>query len=166
MYLLFENIRNGVTIMSVGDSHKTITGMFALLMLAGFFLSAGCAGTPRNQGLNAAATLEEQWGISVVGIRLTAAGHMLDFRYKVLDPEKASHLLDRQNKSYLVDEKSGVIMTVPKTKIGPLRQTAVKPVAGKNYIVLFGNMGDAVKPGNKVTVVIGNFKAENLIVEQ
>jgi len=37
-------------------------------------------------------SLEETWGIQIMGSRQTAAGHMIDFRYRVLDPEKAGPL--------------------------------------------------------------------------
>jgi len=133
-------------------------------VLTVFILMAGLLGCATS-GTKARQGFEEQWGIRIVSIRLTAAGHMLDFRYKVIDPEKASTLLDRRNKSYLVHQRTGVKMTVPRTRLGPLRQTAVKPAAGKDYFILFGNMGDVVKQGDKVTVVIGDFKAENLTVE-
>jgi predicted secreted protein len=36
---------------------------------------------------------------------------------------------------------------------------------GRNYSVLFSNMNRSVKKGDKVTIVIGGFKAENLVVE-
>jgi hypothetical protein len=52
-------------------------------------------------------------------------------------------------------------------KVGPLRQTvrSGKPEANRNYFILFANPGKYVKPGNKVTVVIGDFKAEDIVVE-
>ena len=33
--------------------------------------------------------MQKQWGIEVNSLRLSANGHMLDFRYRVLDPAKA-----------------------------------------------------------------------------
>ena len=111
-------------------------------------------------------SLEERWGIKILSIRQSANGYMLDFRYRVSDPDKASLLLGRKDKPYLVDQASGAKFMVPSApKIGPLRQTSVKPIAGRNYFILFANPGKYVKPGNKVTVVIGEFKAENLVVE-
>ena len=57
--------------------------------------------------------LEETWGIQVEGIRLSAAGYMLDFRYRVLDPEKAAALFDRKTKPYLIDQESGAKFMIP-----------------------------------------------------
>jgi hypothetical protein len=111
-------------------------------------------------------SLEEKWGIRILSIRQSANGYMLDFRYRVIDPEKASLLLSRKEKPYLIDQASGARFMVPSSpKIGPLRQTALKPIADRNYFILFANPGKYVKPGNKVTVVIGEFRAENLVVE-
>jgi hypothetical protein len=41
----------------------------------------------------------------------------------------------------------------------------VKPVANRDYIILFGNPGNLVKQGSRVTVVIGDLKVEDLVVE-
>jgi len=111
-------------------------------------------------------SLEERWGIRVLSIRQSANGYMLDFRYRVLDPEKAFLLMNRKEKPYLIDQASGAKFMVPSApKVGPLRQTSVKPTPNRNYFIIFANPGKYVKPGNKVTVVIGEFRAENLVVE-
>lgn len=111
-------------------------------------------------------SLEEKWGIQICGIRLSAADYMLDFRYRVVDPNKAAPLLSRRAKPYLIDEASGAKLIVPAPpKVGSLRQKSNQPRAGKIYFIIFSNPSKLVRRGNKVTVVIGDFKAENLIVE-
>ena len=108
--------------------------------------------------------MAEKWGIEISSIRMTANNHMIDFRYRVLDAKKAETLFERETKPYLIDQASGKVLAVPNTaKVGPLRSSN-KPKEGKIYWMFFGNSG-VVKAGNKVTVVIGEFKAENLIVE-
>jgi hypothetical protein len=112
--------------------------------------------------------LKERWGIEVIGIRRTAAEYMLNFQYRVTDPDKALALFDRKIKPYLIDQTSGAAMMVPSPpKIGPLRQTTRNsgPVAGKTYFIFFANPAKFIKQGNKVTVVIGDFRAENLTVK-
>ena len=109
--------------------------------------------------------MEEKYGVLIKGVRLTAADHMIDFRYRIIDSEKASMLADRQTKPYLIDQATGTKLPVPRTRLGPMRQTAVKPAADRDYIILFGNPNKLVKQGSRVTVVIGDFKVENLIVE-
>jgi hypothetical protein len=109
--------------------------------------------------------LEESWGIRILGLRLSAGGYMLDFRYRVLDPTKAAPLLDRSVKPHLIDQASGAKVIVPSPpKIGPLRTTQA-PQAGRSYFVIFANPGVYIERGSKVTVVIGDFRAEDLTVE-
>ena len=109
--------------------------------------------------------LAKQWGIEIASIRLTANDHMIDYRYKVLDADKATDLFKRQIKPYLIHQETGKVLAVPETaKLGPLRNSNI-PQEGKIYWMFFGNSGNLVKAGDSVTVVIGEFRVENLIVE-
>jgi len=112
--------------------------------------------------------IQDRWGIEIVAIRLSAAGQMLDFRYRIINPDKALPILDPKVKPYLIDQKSGARFVVPITpKVGSLRQTSRSgnPEVNRIYFILFGNPGGTVKLGDKVTVVVGDFRAENLIVQ-
>jgi len=107
---------------------------------------------------------ERTWGVEIVGVRRVSSGYMLEFRYRVLDPEKAKPLTDKTVRPYLHDEASGVTLSVPALeKVGEVRQTAT-PQADRSYYMLFGNPGQIVKPGNRVSVVIGKFRADGIIV--
>ncbi len=133
--------------------------------LTGLASSTGRAATPAAGPARAASTIEESWGVQIEGIHLSAGGYLLDFRYCVLDPEKARPILDRSARPFLVDEASGRTLIVPDPpKVGPLRPRG-EPVEGKSYFVLFGNPGKFIKAGSKVTVVIGDFRAPALTVE-
>ena len=141
---------------------RTCNSAMATGIVAALLLLVGCA-TVRGGGGD---TIEEEWGIRPVSIRRTAAGYMLDFRYEVVDPEKAAPIMRRPMKPYLIDQASGVILIVPAPpKVGALRQTTLAPTKGRIYFVMFANPGGYVKAGNKVTVVIGDFRAEDLVVE-
>ena len=121
---------------------------------------------PKDTAESRAQELKAKWGIEVVALRLTAAGHMLDFRYKILDPEKAVALMDRKDKPVLIHQDSGKRTGVPKPpKVGRLRQRSNAPKAGRHYFMLFANPGHYFKAGDKVTIEIGKFRAENLMVE-
>lgn len=146
----------------------------AALVTAGwlYFAGAGLAALSEGGKLPPAAAswdigdaMTDQWGVEVVSLRRTANGHMLDFRYRVLDPEKASSLFVRSTKPHLIHQASGKVLAVPNAgKVGPLRNSNT-PKEGRTYWMFFGNTGDLVKPGDKVTVAIGDFRAEDLIVE-
>ena len=114
--------------------------------------------------------LEREWGIKLLGLNVTAAGYSLDLRYHVLEPRKAAPLLNRAFNftPYVVVEKSGARLGVPFTeKAGSLRSsvsTTSQIQAGRTYSVLFANPGSHVSAGDRVTVVIGDFVAENVVV--
>lgn len=111
-------------------------------------------------------TIEQQWGIRIMSLRTSSAGYMLDFRFKVLDPEKAKPLLDKKNRAALIHARTGATMNVPTTpKVGALRQKATTPKAGRIYFMFFGNPGQLVKAGDEVSIVIGNFRADRLTVQ-
>ena len=102
--------------------------------------------------------MQSKWGIQVVALRTTAAGSMLDFRYKVLDAEKAEALFTRKTKPYLIHQESGKVLSVPVTaKVGPLRSTN-KPKQDRVYWMFFGNKTKLDQPGDKITVTIGRFR--------
>jgi hypothetical protein len=142
-----------------------------LLVLA-CLLAVGCAGADKQlpaQPAPSAGTAgpEEQLGIKVEAIRWSADGYMLDFRYRVVDPEKALLIMDRAVKPYIIDEASGARFLIPSSpKVGPMRQTTRRPEAGRMYWLLFANPAKYIKPGNQVTVVVGDYRLEHLVVEQ
>jgi hypothetical protein len=49
-------------------------------------------------------------------------------------------------------------------KIGALRTSSMMPQSGRTYWMFFGNPG-IVKPGGKVSVVIGEFRAEDILIQ-
>jgi hypothetical protein len=140
---------------------RSATARFLLLLL---IMGMTACATTGNVSLSGD-PLVDRWGVKVLQIRLSAEGYMLDFRYRVLDPGKAEPLFDRNKQPYLIDQATGAKFLVPESpKVGAMRSTR-PPKQDKNYFILFANPGRYVKQGNKVTVVIGDFRAENLIVE-
>jgi hypothetical protein len=102
----------------------------------------------------------ERWGVDQLRVHQTADGHLLDLRYRVVDPQRAGSLLAKAATAYLTHERSGQRLPVPTTpKAGPLRNTG-QPRAGRSYFALFSNPGKVVKPGDKVSLVLGDLTAE------
>ncbi|MEW8689576.1 MAG: hypothetical protein AB2535_00690 [Candidatus Thiodiazotropha endolucinida] len=111
--------------------------------------------------------IADKWGIRLISLRLTAAGYMIDFRFRVLNVEKSKNFFDQRVKPHLVVERSNAKLPIPMAaKVGAFRTTNrgqnIKP--NKTYYMVFGNPDAHVKSGEKVTMVIGDFKAEHLIV--
>jgi hypothetical protein len=105
------------------------------------------------------------WGIDSIGVKLVESGELVRFSYRVLDPAKATVLNDQRNLASLNDPKAGVSLVVPTMeKVGPLRQST-PPEAGRSYWMTFSNKGRRVARGHRVDVVIGQFKASNLVVD-
>jgi len=109
--------------------------------------------------------MKRQWGVEVLYVRQTAAGYMLEFRYKVLDADKAKPLFERQTKPLLTHEETGARLIVPTpAKTGALRNSNL-PLAGHTYWMFFANPGRLVQPGDHVDIDIGAFRVAGLVVQ-
>lgn len=154
------------------------------LLLAG----AGCASIrqkPAGQGVSSSAIrpeapptntsvlseemtadLARRWGVAVESLRLSAHGHLLDMRYRVLNAAKASALGDPKSKAFLIHEATGARLKVPSMpKVGALRSTATRLTPGTIYVMLFANQGLMVKSHDLVTLEIGACRIEHLKVQ-
>ncbi len=108
----------------------------------------------------------EYWGIKDPVVRLTAAGYMLDFRFRVTDIEKSKTLFDKKIIPVVVRDLDNSQLKVPASeKIGALRQSPRFVKKGKQYFMYFANPGRRVKKGEKVTVKIGEFILPGVVVQ-
>jgi hypothetical protein len=106
-----------------------------------------------------------RFGVDQMRVRYTASGASLEFRYRVVDPDKAMALVDKRATPYLYDQASGVRVEVPTMEqIGTLRQQAL-PELGREYWMVFSNPGKIVRRGNRVDVKVGYFQVRGLVVE-
>ena len=95
--------------------------------------------------------LEQSYGIQVELIGVTAAGGMVDFRFRVLDADKARALFANHNNLPVLNPVgSSVNIAVPE---GAGHSMSFED--GKVYYMLFGNSGGAIRPGTPVQVIIG-----------
>jgi hypothetical protein len=105
------------------------------------------------------------WGVDSLTVKYTESGEMIRFSYRVVDPQKAAALNDKNAEPSLIAPQAGVKLVIPEMeKVGKLRQSST-PIAGKSYWMAFSNSGRRVRPGDRVDVQIGNFRAEGLVVE-
>ena len=128
------------------------------------------AGTPyRNQPVRTANRARAYyglvWGVESLSVKAVESGEIIRFTYHVIDADKARTLNDKQLEPALIVPEKGVKLVVPSLeKVGLLRQMST-PVEGKSYWMAFSNSGRLVKRGDRVNVVIGQFHADNLVVE-
>ena len=121
--------------------------------------------TPTRFSKRATIYFESLWGIDSLAVRAAESGEIIRFSYRVLDPDKAAQLNDKKSEPLLYDQRARVQLVVPSLeKVGKLRQSS-SPITGKSYWMAFSNPGRNVKPGDHVSVVIGKFRAEGLLVE-
>ena len=108
---------------------------------------------------------EGLWGVGDLRVKEAESGELIRFNYRVLDPNKAAALSDKKMEPELYDAQAAVKLTVPQMeKVGKLRQEST-PKAGMTYWMAFSNPTRVVKRGHRVDVVIGSFRATNLVVE-
>jgi hypothetical protein len=112
-----------------------------------------------------ATLLRRLWGIDDVHVRSTASGALVRFSYRVVSADKAKILNSKDATPYLVDEQHGLALQVPvMEQVGQLRQVAT-PQDGRDYWMAFSNKGRYLKPGNHVTLIVGNLRINGLVVE-
>jgi hypothetical protein len=146
---------------------KLVAIVLVLLLVLGAFALRAWApwrGTDVRAGTSLvnAEGLAAAYGIDVTLVGLTAAGGMVDFRYQVVDPDKADpviHDLDVYPK--IVVEDTGetlALRTLPHNHIKTLD-------LGGNYFFLLPNAHNAIHAGTSVTLVIGDVRLEHVIVQ-
>jgi hypothetical protein len=136
----------------------THTMLELALLAAGALAASGCAGTGGGTSVREAP-------IAIESVRLTAAGHYIDLRYRVIDPATAQAALGPKVRPTLINEDNGAVMAVPTTaKLGSLRQTQARQEEGRTYFVFFVNTG-GVRPGSRVTAELGPLHFEDLTVQ-
>jgi hypothetical protein len=108
---------------------------------------------------------KSQWGVDNMRVQRAASGKLVRFSYRVVDPARATVLNAERDIPYLIDPKRNVVLQVPKLEqVGDLRQKGT-PVAGMTYWMAFSNKNEPVKAGDRVSIAIGTFRADGLIVE-
>lgn len=178
-----------LTLLFSGDAFLRRSRLFTLGLLAGGLLG-GAPGSYADQSQPAAGSSQtasakprvtqvpaparsqraEMWyaasyGIDDIHVHPVSSGQSIEFRYRVLDADKAALLTDRNASPSLVDQLTGTKLQVPVVEqIGSLRQTT-KPQVGKQYFMLFSNPGKLVKAGRRVDLICGRIHMRGLVVE-
>ena len=120
------------------------------LVLLGLLLAASplwAGGTP------SPAVPDHAPPIAITSVRWSAAGYMLDVRYRILDVDGAWAAFNRRQRPVLHHAASGATLIVPAPAyVGPLVQTSERPKPDRIYFMFFANPGRLVQPGDTVTL--------------
>jgi len=99
-------------------------------------------------------------GITVTLLGVTGGGGMIEFRYQVVDPDKASLLLhDKDKTPILVAEGSGEVIGL----VARPHAHKAELLLGGTYFFMLANTQNALRDGTKVTVIIGDVRLEHLV---
>ena len=97
--------------------------------------------------------LEDQYGLRVNLVAVTALGGMVDLRLKIIDGEKAKLLLqDQANFPSLYVGDANVTLNVAED----VKSQEISFDDDGNLFLLYPNSGNAIKPGTPVNVLFGN----------
>jgi hypothetical protein len=153
--------------LSLAARHRSLPLLLAIPLIA-LIAAGGYIGWRAWSGPRAASDpavpprspeIELRWGIRITQVGVTADGGMVDFRYQVIDPDKALAMnQDLNNIPVLTDEASGTLINsaalmAPKHDLRP----------GQTYFLLYRNTDGAIKRGNPVTVKVGDLLLEHLV---
>ncbi|MBS0434791.1 MAG: hypothetical protein JSR75_07845 [Proteobacteria bacterium] len=97
--------------------------------------------------------LEQQHGLQVAQLALTASGGLVDVRFKVLDAAKVKSLLgDAAHPPMLIAGDKPPLMPPHHALKG------ARFAPGQVFYILYPNLRGAVQPGGEVTVAIGDVR--------
>jgi hypothetical protein len=106
--------------------------------------------------------MADRYGIDVTLVAVSAAGGMIDFRYQVVDPEKADGVLhDDTLLPILVREDTGETLILS----SPPHHHATVLELGATYFFLFANAHNAIHDGTLVTLVLGDVRLEHIVAQ-
>lgn len=137
--------------------------IFALIAVSDilFRMGVGTAPLERNDAIPetviSAQALEEQYGIRLSLVAVTAAGGIVEVSYRVIDPLKAVKLIKQESVGIMpmVYVENRRVMLMPNSTM-----RAPQLIAGRVYYMLLPNTQNAVTRGTLVTVVFGDVALE------
>ena len=106
------------------------------------------------------AAVQDKYGIRITHLAVLADGGLIDFRFQVLDPDKAAPLFELENRPLLYVEASG--LKVDSLYHPPHGHTIV---AGKSQYFIYNNHQGAIRSGSPVAVVMGDLRLEHIVAK-
>jgi hypothetical protein len=162
-----EILMNEMTANAVGGRRRLNRTLIVAVILAGVILVGLLAARDQQQPEAVVASpemttisqsaLEEQHGLRVNLVAVTAAGGLVDVRLKILDGGKAEALLgDPSNLPVVLVPDKDVTLELP----DEAKSQEIRFEDNGNYFLMFPNTANAVKPGTPVNILFGNLQLE------
>ena len=150
----------------VRRTRRTLVGVVLLVVVA--VLAGRAWWSERGTDIRAGTTrvsaegMAGRYGIDVTLVAVTAAGGLVEFRYQVVDPDKADRIVhDPELAPALVDEDSGQTLVMA----SPPHHHGGELELGGSYFFLLANAHNTLQRGDEVTVVIGDARLEHVEVQ-
>ena len=142
-------------------------GLVALLLAAGVLGRELWPSPEKGVDIRAGTTavtakaMAARYGIDVTLIGVSAAGGLVDFRYQVVDPDKANPIIhDIDLFPKLVEENTGATLVMRSLPHNHKKELEF----GGSYFFLLPNANNALHEGSRVTLVIGDARLEHIRV--
>ena len=169
---LDQNPRQAISDSPLRQGLAALTRLFAIAALVSV-LSAGIwlayerlapenlSREPISQNFISNQELEAKYGIRVELIATLFAGGVVDFRFRVVDPEKAKTLVHHHSKPELTLTDSGLVLRP--ANMGMKHHMRLK----KNGVIstFYPNVQGAVKPGTLISAAFDQVKIEAIPVQ-
>ncbi len=105
------------------------------------------------------------WGVDSLSVRAVESGSLIRFSYRVVDAKKAAIFNNKKIEAFLDSPAYKIRLVIPSLeKVGQLRQINT-PEVDHSYWMAFSNPRRTIKRGDRVNVVIGNFRANGLVIQ-
>ena len=121
------------TLRHVPRIHRLVATAALLLVTSAHAAGEAVAAVPAPAAAASAPTVQriEDFGVELVGVRLSGADFLIDVRYRVKDTAKAQALLERKIHPVLVNEATGDRFYIPQVpKVGSLAPVGDGQAAG------------------------------------
>jgi hypothetical protein len=107
-----------------------------------------------------AADLLQRTGVKIVRVAVSGGGGLIDVRYQVVDPDKATAVHAPGTPPAVVDEQSGLVLRdlyMNHAHNGPMK-------AAVTYYLVFENPGGWIRRGSTVAVLLGDAQVDHVVV--
>ena len=142
----------------VASRYFWLAALLALLLIGGFIAWRVWANAQNASTPVASAAIEARWGVRVTQVGVSGDGGLIDFRFIVVDPDKALAMLeDVKNVPVLIAEDSGAVVNATALMA---HRNDLKP--GRTYFLLYRNTGGAIQRGTLVSVLFGDLRLEHI----
>jgi hypothetical protein len=131
-----------------------MVGVRTMVANGGHAVAARPATTAASMPKNS--NIEQAWGVRFTNVRLLAGSGLIDVRYQVIDPNKATKLHADGVKNLPKLRVVGGATVSTDSAMFHFHTIADTTSAGRGFDILYGNTHGALRPGAEVTILLSD----------